>query len=182
MKGFIRFIPNTLSTGRILLALYFPFSSEKYWLLLILGGGISDVLDGWVARRWQVQSWQGGLLDGVGDKIFVLCVLITFTGAGKFSPWWIPLLLSRDLLVAFTAIYAVWIQSWESFKRMEARWSGKLATLGVFLLFLVVLLFPGQILLVLCFASLLSAAAACDYGRLFMQELRLRKKRRSITL
>ena len=176
MKGYIRFVPNALSIGRILLACAFPFSPEKYWLLLVVGSGLSDFLDGWVARRWQVQSWQGGLLDGIADKLFIVCVLITFVSAGKFSGWWIPALLARDLLVASTAIYAVWTRSWEAFKKMEARWSGKIATFGEFLLFLVVLLFPDKIWFALSCAVLFSGVAACDYGRLFLLELRHRKE------
>ncbi|MCF8056883.1 MAG: CDP-alcohol phosphatidyltransferase family protein [Desulfocapsa sp.] len=180
-KGYIRFVPNALSTGRILLACIFPFSPEKYWLLIILGGGLSDVLDGWVARRWQVQSWQGGLLDGIADKLFVVSILITFVSAGKFSGWWIPALLARDLLVAFTVVYAVWIRSWDAFKKMEARWSGKIATVGEFFLFLAAILFPDKILLALCCAALFSGVAACDYGWLFLLELRLRKERGNTT-
>ncbi len=176
MKGYIRFVPNALSTGRILLACAFPFSSEAWWFWLVLGSGLSDFLDGWVARRWQVQSWQGGLLDGIADKLFILCVLITFVAAGKFSVWWIPALLARDLLVAFTAVYAVWIKSWGAFKKMEARWSGKVATFGQFLLFLVVLLFPDNIWFALCVAALFSGVAACDYGWLFFMELRQRRE------
>jgi CDP-diacylglycerol---glycerol-3-phosphate 3-phosphatidyltransferase len=174
MKGSIRYIPNALSTGRILLACLFPFSPEWLWLWLVLGSGFSDFLDGWVARRWQVQSWQGGILDGVADKLFIVCALTTFIAAQKFSVWWLPALLSRDLLVAFTAIYAISIRSWESFKKMDARGSGKIATLAQFLLFLVVLLFPDKIWLALCGAALFSVSAACDYGWLFILELRLR--------
>lgn len=173
-KNVIRYIPNALSTGRILLACAFPFAPEWLWLWIVLGSGFSDFLDGWVARRWQVQSWQGGLLDGVADKLFILCALTTFIAAGKFSVWWLPALLARDLLVAFTAIYAVAIQSWESFKKMDARWSGKVATVGQFLLFLIVLIFPDKIWPALCGASLLSVGAACDYGWLFLLELRHR--------
>ncbi len=179
MKSYIRFVPNTLSTGRIFLACIFPFTPESVWLWLVLGSGFSDFLDGWVARRWQVQSWQGGLLDAVADKLFVLCALITFVSAGKFSGWWIPALLARDLLVASTAVYALSIRSWESFKRMEARWSGKVATFGQFFLFLVVLLFPDGIWFALCCVALLSGLAACDYGRLFLLELRLRAEEKA---
>ncbi|MBU0943197.1 MAG: CDP-alcohol phosphatidyltransferase family protein [Proteobacteria bacterium] len=175
-KSAIRYVPNALSTTRILLACVFPFSPEWLWLWLVLGSGCSDFLDGWVARRWQVQSWQGGLLDGVADKLFILCALTTFIAAGKFSAWWLPALLSRDLLVAFTAIYALSIRSWESFKKMDARWSGKIATLAQFLLFLVVLLFPHKIWPALCGAALFSVGAAGDYGWLFLLELRLREK------
>lgn len=177
-KGYIRFIPNALSTGRIVLACLFPFSPEWLWLWLILGSGISDVLDGWVARRWQVQSWEGGLLDGVADKLFVLCCLTTFISAGKFSGWWLPALLARDLLVAFTAIYAASIRSWDSFKKMDVRWSGKVATLAQFFLFLVVLLLPETIFPALCSAALFSIVAACDYAWLFLKELRLRAEKK----
>ncbi len=173
-KGYIRFVPNALSTGRIFLACVFPFSPEKLWLWLVLASGFSDFLDGWVARRWQVQSWEGGLLDAVADKLFILCVLITFVSAGKFSGWWIPVLIARDLLVASTAIYAVSIKSWESFKKMDARWSGKVATFAQFFFFLVVLLFPAGIWLALCCAAVLGGVAAYDYGRLFFLELRFR--------
>ncbi len=178
-KDFIRYIPNSLSTGRIFLAGIFPFSPESAWIWLVLGSGFSDFLDGWVARRWQVQSWQGGLLDGIADKLFVLCVLTTFVSVGKFSAWWIPALLTRDILVASTALYAVSIHSWESFKKMDARWSGKIATFGQFLLFLVVLLFPAWIHPALYCAALLSGIAAGDYGRLFLLEIRLRAKKSS---
>ena len=177
-KGFIRFIPNSLSTGRLFLAFIFPFSPAWLWLWLVIGSGLSDFLDGWVARKWQVQSWQGGLLDGVADKLFILSVLITFASAGKFSGWWIPALLARDLLVAFTAVYAASIKSWESFKKMDVRWSGKIATVSHFLLFLVVLLLPAWILPALCCAVLLSSIAAYDYGRLFLLELRLRAEKK----
>ncbi|MEN8198626.1 MAG: CDP-alcohol phosphatidyltransferase family protein [Thermodesulfobacteriota bacterium] len=176
VKDYIRFIPNALSSGRILLALYFPFSPENFWLPLVLISGFSDVLDGWIARRYQVQSWQGSILDGIGDKLFVLCVLITFAAAGKISAWWLPLLLARDLVVAYTAAYAVSIRSWESFQKMEHRISGKLATVGQFLLFLTVLLFPAGIYPALGCAVLFSVTAAVDYGRLFLLEQRLRAK------
>lgn len=178
-KGFVRYIPNTLSTGRILLACVFPFSPENVWLLLVLGSGLSDVLDGWVARRWQVQSWQGGLLDAIADKLFVLCVLISFVAAGKFSGWWFLILLARDLLVACTAVYALIIRSWESFKEMDARLSGKAATFGQFFFFLVVLLFPEGIYPALAAAALLSGVAACDYGWLFFKELLSRAEKNS---
>ncbi len=179
-KGFVRYVPNSLSTGRIFLACLFPFSPEQWWIWLILGSGLSDILDGWVARHWQVQSWQGGLLDAIADKLFVLCVLSSLVAAGKFSSWWLLVLLARDMLVVCTAVYALTIRSWDSFKKMDARLSGKAATFGQFFFFIAVLLFPGGIYLALAFAALLSGVAACDYGWLFLKEFRSRaEKRRS---
>lgn len=170
----IRYIPNTLSILRLVLAGVFPFSPEGLWPWLIIGSGCSDVLDGWIARRWQVQSWLGGILDAVADKLFILVALLTVAGSGKFPLWWVPLLLARDLLVVFTAIYAAFIGSWESFHRMDARWSGKLTTAGQFLLLIVVVLSKGGIPVILWAAILISIVAACDYGWLFILELRRR--------
>ena len=63
----MRFVPNILSSLRLVIAFVFPFVPDYYWLWLVLTGGCSDFLDGWIARRWQVASWQGGLLDAVAD-------------------------------------------------------------------------------------------------------------------
>ena len=126
-----------LSILRLILACFFPFSPEWLWIWLIIGGGCTDFLDGWIARRFNAASWQGGLLDAFADKTFMLAAIITFTAAGKFSPWWIPVVIARDLTVAGAAGYAAFCRLWGSFKKMEARWSGKLATAGQFFLFII---------------------------------------------
>jgi len=179
MPPLIRFVPNLLSTIRLILAFGFAFVPEQLWVWLIIGSGSSDVLDGWIARRWQVQSRVGAILDGVADKLFILVALLTVAAAGRFSLWWVPPLLARDLLVAFTAVYAAAIGSWESFHKMEVRWPGKLATAGQFLLLLTVVLLPVGIQVVLWLAILFSVGAAVDYGRLFVLELRWRAAKKS---
>jgi phosphatidylglycerophosphate synthase len=180
MPPLIRFVPNLLSTIRLILACGFAFVPEQLWVWLIIGSGSSDVLDGWIARRWQVQSRMGAILDGVADKLFILVALLTVVAAGRFSLCWVLPLLARDLLVAFTAVYAAAIGSWQSFHKMEVRWPGKLATAGQFLLLLTVVLLPaGTHQVVLWFAILFSVGAAVDYGRLFVLELRWREAKKS---
>ena len=177
MKRYLVLIPNILSSVRLGLACLFPFCPEPLWIWLILGSGASDFLDGWCARRWQVASWQGGLLDAVADKMFMLVALTTFAMTGKFPLWWIPAVIVRDLTVCLAAGYAVLIRSWSSFRDMGARWSGKLATAGQFLLLLTVVLFPRAIPMALVVTVLCSVLAAGDYGLLFYQALRQRKIR-----
>ena len=174
---YLTLIPNILSALRLCLACLFPFSPEELWIWLILGSGASDFLDGWFARRWKVASWQGGLLDAVADKMFMLSALITFALTGKFPLWWIPAVIIRDLTVAIAAGYAAMIRSWASFRDMGARWSGKLATAGQFILLLTVVLFPGMIPAALFVTVLCSVIAAVDYGLLFYQALHKRKSR-----
>lgn len=165
-------IPNALSALRLALACYFPFSPEEMWLWLILASGFSDFLDGWCARRWKVASWQGGLLDAVADKMFMLAALITFGLTDKFPLWWIPIIIARDLTVAVAAGYAALIRSWGSFRNMGARTSGKLATAGQFLLLITVVLSPAMIPVVLVVTVFASLYAAGDYGLLFYQALK----------
>lgn len=174
MNRFLPGLPNMLSAFRLLLAGLFPFCQEQEWIWLVLAAGASDFLDGWIARRWHLETWQGGLLDAVADKLFVLSVLVTFVLAGKFSPWWVPGLLARDLAVALIALYAFGRREWPSFQKMEARASGKLATAGQFLFFVTVVLASGSIRIVFVVAVLCSLLAAFDYSRRFVLALRQR--------
>ncbi|MBC8207995.1 MAG: CDP-alcohol phosphatidyltransferase family protein [Desulfobulbaceae bacterium] len=164
-------IPNLLSASRFVLAGLLPFSPERLWLWFILASAFSDLLDGYLARRWKSQTWQGGLLDACSDKVFMLVAILTFAAAGKFSYTWIPLLLSRDLTVAAVAAYAACNRSWNSFQNMGSRWPGKLAT-GAQLLFLAcVAACPQLIHLALLLTITLSLIAAIDYGRIFIHTL-----------
>ncbi len=172
MKYLLTLIPNILSALRLILACLFPFCPEGLWIWLILGSAATDFLDGWCARRWQVSSWQGGLLDAVADKMFMLSALVTFAMAGKFPLWWIPAVIARDLTVGIAAGYAAAIRSWNSFREMGARWSGKLATAGQFILLLTVVLIPKLIPVALFVTVLCSVIAAADYGLLFYRALR----------
>jgi len=165
-------IPSFLSLLRILFAVCIPFYQEKYWLLFIAAAAVSDFFDGFLARRWHVESWQGGLVDAVADKIFILVTLSVFVVADKFSLWWIFPVIVRDVMVAVTVIFAIFQRKWDAFKDMGARVSGKLATCWQFALFWVVLLFPDKTLYALVLTSCFSIAAGLDYGRLFYLTLR----------
>ncbi len=177
MRRYAFIIPNLLSFLRLICAVVFPFCPERVWIWLVIGAGVSDILDGYLARLLKVESWLGGLLDGISDKLFVLVALMTFVKMGKFSFLWLPLVLARDLIVAGTAIYAAALKLWSSFQKMDVRWLGKAATMGQFLLFFTTLLFPDNILIVLWVACLISILAACDYGYLFVLALRERQKK-----
>jgi len=177
MRRYAIIVPNLLSLLRLIFAVIFPFCGERVWIWLVAGSGISDFLDGYLARKLKVESWKGGLLDAVADKLFVLVALSTFVGAAKFSFWWLPAVIARDLVVAGTAVYAGVRRLWSSFEKMEARWLGKVATTAQFLLFFVALLLPQKTIIVLWIAAVLSIMAACDYGFLFFQALMERRQR-----
>jgi phosphatidylglycerophosphate synthase len=52
---------------------------------VLLLAGITDVLDGWVARRWGLVTATGAALDGITDKLFALVVALALFSTGQLG-------------------------------------------------------------------------------------------------
>ena len=100
-------IPNLLSLLRLLgvpLFLYLILGPRADgWALAVLAfAGISDYLDGKIARRFNMQSRLGELLDPAADRLYIIATLIGLS-IRDIVPWWLALsLIARDLLLAPT--------------------------------------------------------------------------------
>lgn len=111
-------LPNLLTLLRILLlpplAILLAFDSEqppfeRDWMfrfspgrlasLVVFIAGVSDLLDGYLARRWKIESLLGKFLDPVADKLFLLVGLVMLQDLGRVPAWLVILLLSREFLV-----------------------------------------------------------------------------------
>lgn len=92
-------VPNLLSGTRVPLAVAFPLASGNAPLALgILGfAGLTDVVDGWAARKLGQATPVGALVDGVSDKVFAASVLGTLVATGMLSPVAALLLATREL-------------------------------------------------------------------------------------
>ena len=92
-------VPNLLGGARVPLAVAFPFASGNARLELgVLGlAALSDVVDGWAARKLGQDTPVGALVDGVADKIFAASVLGTLVATGMLSPLAALLLATREL-------------------------------------------------------------------------------------
>jgi CDP-diacylglycerol--glycerol-3-phosphate 3-phosphatidyltransferase/cardiolipin synthase len=92
-------VPGLLSLARLPLAVAFPFCVERpaIALAVLLAAGLSDVLDGWVARRSGQVTPTGAALDPITDKIFVLTVAITLVARSYLSPGDVVLLSTREV-------------------------------------------------------------------------------------
>jgi len=60
----------------------------------------SDLIDGYIARKYHQVSEVGKMLDPLADKILVLSVLIALTGIGKADPLAVILICTRELIVS----------------------------------------------------------------------------------
>ena len=101
-------IPNIISILRILLVIPIMvlLSREAYSLVLLLFAvaGISDGLDGYLARRYNWHSRLGALLDPIGDKFLLVGVYLVLGWSGML-PWWlVGLVILRDVVIVVGAL------------------------------------------------------------------------------
>lgn len=87
-------LPNLITIIRIFLMplyLYFFYSDMEngfiYAGIIFIIAGISDVLDGYIARNFDMKTKLGALLDPLADKIVVFTILISFTHKGIIPSW-----------------------------------------------------------------------------------------------
>jgi phosphatidylglycerophosphate synthase len=79
----------------------------------LLGIGLSDVVDGWLARRFGLASQLGAVLDAVADKLAQVCLLLFFAFAGgeafaRVPLWFIVVLLGRDVVLVLGTLTVRW--------------------------------------------------------------------------
>ena len=99
-------IPNLLTFGRILIIpLFIYLAYQANPLASLLAGAlfaiaaITDVVDGWLARRLGLVTVIGKFLDPLADKLIVLAAMVMLVRLGRFPAWVAILLLSREFVV-----------------------------------------------------------------------------------
>src|SRR5690348_1499883 len=82
----LRAIPNILSSSRVVLAAAFvAVGDPNTRLALVALAAVTDVLDGWIARRARVTSKWGALIDPIADRVFALVAVSAFLFGGELS-------------------------------------------------------------------------------------------------
>lgn len=85
-------LPNAISTLRFLGAvclLFFGVESCAFWVIYFVCG-LSDMADGYLARKLGCESQVGAMLDGLADLVFVICCCFKLIPALAFPKWlWI---------------------------------------------------------------------------------------------
>src|SRR5919108_1755841 len=89
-------LPNVLSLSRLLLAVGFVAADGAMARVGLVGAaGLSDVLDGWLARRLNVATRWGALLDPIADRVFVLAATLSLVASDALSAPAALVLLAR---------------------------------------------------------------------------------------
>jgi len=158
-------VVNGLTGGRFVLALAFPFAPAGWRLPLVLAGGLSDWVDGWVSRKAGVVSLFGQIVDPIADKLLVASVLFTLWADGAVATWQLPLVGFRDIAVAAASAYALAARGRGELASMPPNRLGKLATAAQFLYLLAVLYDEKAARIAFALATPLSVAAGFSYLR-----------------
>jgi len=96
-------IPNLITLGRILLVpiVVWAISSGAMWIAFVLfvGAGVSDAVDGYLAKRFHMTSELGAYLDPLADKALIVSIYLTLGINGLIPRWLVILVVSRDILI-----------------------------------------------------------------------------------
>lgn len=122
-------VPNLLSVFRLLLIplivwLYREKGAYGWALAVLILSGLTDIADGFIARRWNLVSDLGKALDPVADKLTQICVMWCLVS--RFPYLWLLLgvLMAKELFTGIMSLCAVK----KSGKILGADWHGKLCT------------------------------------------------------
>jgi cardiolipin synthase len=96
-------IPNLVTLVRIFLVplvvwlIAVGSDTAAFWVFLC--AGVSDAVDGFLARRWKQQTLLGTYLDPVADKLLLVSVYVTLGIVGALPRWLVILVVFRDVII-----------------------------------------------------------------------------------
>lgn len=156
-------LPNLLSCSRLVLAAGFVATVGLETRVGLIGAAaVTDMLDGWLARRVHATSRWGALLDPFADRVFVLTVVCTFLFTGRLSTTAYFILLSRDIATAIGFLVSRMIP-WLRLVEFKARILGKAVTVLQLFTLAAVLVAPSTMPLLLAAVGMTSLLAIADY-------------------
>jgi cardiolipin synthase len=112
-------LPNLFTLARLILA---PFVASdilhgRYGraIILVFAAGFTDVMDGFLARRFQISTNIGAYFDPIADKILLSVIYISLGLAGAMPWWMVAVVFARDVLILAMAGYGLLFTSVRKF-------------------------------------------------------------------
>jgi cardiolipin synthase (CMP-forming) len=137
-------VPNALSAARLLGVPVFLWAilteRDVLALVLLFLAGLTDYLDGKIARRYNLVSRLGQLLDPVADRLYIASTLLGLAWR-EVIPWWlVGVLLARELFM----VVVVLIAKRHGWLGLPVHFAGKAATFNLLYAFPLLLLGEGD--------------------------------------
>ncbi|HEX7537031.1 MAG TPA: CDP-alcohol phosphatidyltransferase family protein [Dermatophilaceae bacterium] len=140
-------VPNALSMVRLVFVpifLWLILTGQDNWAVVVLTlSGVTDYLDGKIARRYNLVTRFGQLLDPVSDRLYILSTLLGLAWR-EIIPWWlVAILVARE--VFGTALLMV-VRHY-GYRALPVHFIGKAATFDLLFAFPLILLGQGDSML-----------------------------------
>lgn len=107
-------LPNLLTLSRIGMSVLFVVALSIRWpyafgaaFVLFLAASLTDFLDGWIARRFNLVTDFGKLMDPLADKILVTSAMVLLAVEGLLPAWFVIVVLFREFLVTGVRMLAL---------------------------------------------------------------------------
>ncbi len=143
----IKKIPNILSLLRIFLIPFFlmeVFSANTSYysaIIILVISFATDILDGYIARKYNQISELGKILDPAADKLTLLAVLFSAYRLELIQLWIFALYVIKE---TFMVIGLIYMKKWIKTNVFKANWWGKFAT-GIFYVAIMLILFSEKL-------------------------------------
>jgi CDP-diacylglycerol---glycerol-3-phosphate 3-phosphatidyltransferase len=161
---------NIVSLSRLALAVAFVLAdSPLLQVVLVAAAGLTDFVDGFLARHFNQRTRAGEIIDPITDKLFVAAVVATLLTRGRMSIVSALLLLLRDF---YNALAFLVIRARKFPIRMKARFSGKVVTVLQLITIAAFILCPEQVQTFLLATIAVSVYSIFDYTRAGRRSLR----------
>ena len=107
-------VPNCITIGRVLAVpvVFWLLVSGRYQtaFFIFVAAGISDAVDGWLAKRYNWQTELGSYLDPLADKLLVVSIFVAMGWQGELPSWLVIAVVSRDLLIIIGVMLAWFLE------------------------------------------------------------------------
>ncbi|MFH1783036.1 MAG: CDP-diacylglycerol--glycerol-3-phosphate 3-phosphatidyltransferase [Candidatus Omnitrophota bacterium] len=125
-------LPNKLTVSRIVMAVFFIFflfvrgvGAKFTALALFTAACITDYYDGFIARKYNLVTSFGKLMDPIADKILILGAFLSFVEMKIVPAWMVIIIISRELVITGIRILAL-----SQKKVLQAEVAGKHKTIS----------------------------------------------------
>jgi cardiolipin synthase (CMP-forming) len=112
-------VPNLVTLIRLVLA---PFIAADILhgnygraIIVLFAAGFTDVIDGYIARHFEVSTQTGAYFDPIADKILLTAIYVSLGAAGAMPWWMVGVVLGRDVLILAMAGYGLLFTSVRKF-------------------------------------------------------------------